>query len=35
MQHINKLASDEFEGRAPLSTGEELTINYLETHLKK
>lgn len=28
--HISKLASDEFEGRGPLSAGEKLTINYLK-----
>jgi len=28
--HIAKLASDEFEGRGPLSAGETLTINYLK-----
>jgi Zn-dependent M28 family amino/carboxypeptidase len=28
-QHIRVLASDEFEGRAPSSRGEELTIQYL------
>jgi len=27
--HIRRLASDEFEGRAPASRGEELTVNYL------
>lgn len=30
MQHIQVLASDEFEGRAPATKGEELTIAYLE-----
>ncbi|MFY9226270.1 MAG: M28 family metallopeptidase [Blastocatellia bacterium] len=29
MEHIKKLASDEFEGRGPNSKGEELTIKYL------
>ncbi len=29
MEHIKKLASDEFEGRGPDSKGEELTIKYL------
>src|SRR5262245_20496219 len=29
LKHIQVLASDEFEGRAPGSTGEELTVNYL------
>ncbi|AWF80800.1 peptidase M28 [Microbulbifer sp. A4B17] len=28
-KHIAVLASDEFEGRAPASKGEELTVNYL------
>ena len=35
LQHIKVLASDEFEGRAPASRGEKLTINYLETQFKK
>jgi Zn-dependent M28 family amino/carboxypeptidase len=29
LNHIKKLASDEFEGRAPGSKGEELTVQYL------
>ncbi|HEV8384342.1 MAG TPA: M28 family metallopeptidase, partial [Candidatus Acidoferrales bacterium] len=29
LNHIKKLASDEFEGRAPASKGEELTVRYL------
>lgn len=29
MGHVNVLSSDEFEGRAPGSRGEELTLNYL------
>ncbi|MBI4661467.1 MAG: M20/M25/M40 family metallo-hydrolase [Verrucomicrobia bacterium] len=29
LKHINILASDEFEGRAPGTRGEELTVNYL------
>ena len=29
LRHINMLASDEFEGRAPGTKGEELTVNYL------
>lgn len=29
-EHIAVLASDEFEGRAPATPGEELTINYLK-----
>lgn len=35
MAHIQKLASDEFEGRAPGSKGEELTVAYLEAEFKK
>jgi len=35
MQHIKQLASDEFEGRAPASRGEELTINYIADEFKK
>ncbi len=34
LQHIKVLASDKFEGRAPASKGEKLTINYLETQFK-
>lgn len=33
--HIQRLASDEFEGRAPGTRGEELTINYLAEEFKK
>ena len=29
LQHIKTLSSDEFEGRAPASRGEELTVRYL------
>ncbi len=29
LNHVKKLASDEFEGRAPGSKGEELTVKYL------
>jgi Zn-dependent M28 family amino/carboxypeptidase len=32
--HIAVLASDEFEGRAPASRGEELTLAYLERELR-
>jgi len=32
--HINRLASDEFEGRAPGTRGETLTINYLAAQFK-
>ena len=35
MRHINRLGSDEFEGRAPGTPGEEATVNYLERILKK
>jgi len=34
MKHIRVLASDEFEGRAPASQGEELTVNYLVEQFK-
>ncbi|WP_444944565.1 M28 family metallopeptidase [Microbulbifer sp. ZKSA006] len=33
-KHIAVLASDEFEGRAPASKGEELTVNYLAEQFK-
>ncbi len=35
MTHVRTLASDQFEGRAPASPGEEKTINYLIQQLKK
>jgi Zn-dependent M28 family amino/carboxypeptidase len=35
LNHIKVLASDEFEGRAPASKGEELTVNYLVEQFKK
>ena len=35
LAHTKILASDEFEGRAPASAGEEKTINYLISELKK
>jgi Zn-dependent M28 family amino/carboxypeptidase len=35
LEHIKVLSSDEFEGRAPGSTGEELTVKYLEDEFKK
>ena len=35
MNHIKTLASDEFEGRAPGSPGEEKTVQYLEAEFKK
>jgi len=34
-RHIAELASDEYGGRLPFSTGEPLTLNYLEAELKK
>src|SRR3970040_2061208 len=34
LNHIKKLASDEFEGRAPGSKGEELTVNYLSEQFR-
>ena len=34
-QHIQTLASDEFEGRAPTSAGEKLTLDYLVSELTK
>jgi Zn-dependent M28 family amino/carboxypeptidase len=35
LKHIQKLASDEFEGRSPGTSGEEKTIAYLTEHFKK
>jgi Zn-dependent M28 family amino/carboxypeptidase len=35
MNHIKVLASDEYEGRAPGTKGEELTVNYLTDQFKK
>lgn len=35
LNHIKTLASDEFEGRAPGTKGEELTVNYLTEQFKK
>jgi Zn-dependent M28 family amino/carboxypeptidase len=35
LEHIKVLASDEFEGRAPGSKGEELTVSYLTEQFKK
>src|SRR5215211_5377309 len=35
MSHIKTLASDEFEGRAPGTRGEELSISYLTDQMKK
>ena len=34
-EHVKVLSSDEFEGRAPGSKGEELTVQYLEDEFKK
>src|SRR3954470_9703788 len=35
LDRIKVLASDEFQGRAPGSPGEERTVQYLETEFKK
>jgi Zn-dependent M28 family amino/carboxypeptidase len=35
LRHIGVLASDEFEGRAPGTKGEELAVNYLTDQFKK
>jgi Zn-dependent M28 family amino/carboxypeptidase len=35
LEHIKVLSSDEFEGRAPGSKGEDLTVKYLEDEFKK
>ena len=35
LRHINVLASDEYEGRAPGTRGEELTVNYLTEQFKQ
>src|SRR2546423_3431573 len=35
LAHIKVLSSDEFEGRAPGSKGEELSIKYIEEQFKK
>jgi Zn-dependent M28 family amino/carboxypeptidase len=35
LEHIKVLSSDEFEGRAPGSKGEELTVKYLEDQFKQ
>ncbi|HXD73280.1 MAG TPA: M28 family metallopeptidase [Vicinamibacterales bacterium] len=35
LQHVKVLSSDEFEGRAPGSRGEELTVAYLVDQFKK
>src|SRR6266705_3943900 len=35
LEHIKVLGSDEFEGRAPGSRGEELSIKYIASEFKK
>jgi len=35
LAHTRKLSSDEFEGRAPGTSGEELTVNYLAEEFRK
>jgi Zn-dependent M28 family amino/carboxypeptidase len=35
LQHIKTLASDEYEGRAPGTKGEDLTVNYLTDQFKR
>jgi Zn-dependent M28 family amino/carboxypeptidase len=35
LEHITVLSSDEFEGRAPGSRGEELTVNYVTDQFEK
>lgn len=35
LDHIKKLASDEFEGRAPGSKGEDLSVAYIEDQFRK
>lgn len=35
MQHVNTLASDEFEGRAPSTPGGQKTVEYLEQQFKQ
>ncbi len=35
LRHVKTLSSDEFEGRAPASRGEELTVNYLVDQFKR
>lgn len=35
IRHVRVLASDEFEGRAPATRGEALTVAYLEEQLRK
>ncbi|MCI0387412.1 MAG: M28 family peptidase [Acidobacteria bacterium] len=35
LRHVKTLASDEYEGRAPGTKGEELTVNYLTDQFKR
>ena len=35
LEHIKMLASDEYEGRAPGTKGEDLTVKYIEEQFKK
>lgn len=35
LDHISTLSSDEFGGRAPMSEGERLTLNYLENQFRE
>ena len=35
LAHVKVLASDEFEGRAPGSKGEELTVDYVISNSKR
>jgi len=35
IEHIRTLASDKFEGRAPGSLGEQLTVSYLQTQFRE
>src|ERR1043166_8532958 len=35
LAHIKTLSSDEFEGRAPGTKGEELSINYISEQFKR
>jgi Zn-dependent M28 family amino/carboxypeptidase len=35
LNHVSRLASDEFEGRAPATNGETMTVNYLVDSFRK
>ena len=35
LEHVKKLSSDEFEGRAPGTKGEDLSVNYIADEFKK